>query len=392
MNGVLPFVFDFENYSPTTEITGTWSAAEEQKQSQLNLNNWHDYRVVKVDQESKNVKAFYLSPVNGVKPSFKAGQYLTLKSSIDGKSQIRTYTLACSPHDEHYRIAIKKEANGVFSNYIHKELGVGDIIECKAPKGDFYIDPEEKRPAILLAGGIGITPILSMARHCILDITRTRHLRELYVFCSARTTQERSFYDELNQLVARSQGLMKVFWALSDPQDSEPGKDYQIHGRLDAEVLKTALRLDNYQVFICGPQAYMQSMYDMCLSLGISDYNIFAEAFGPGSINRKTEQTLKPNAVDAKQALVTFNKSQVEQEWTPDQGSLLEFAEQHGLTPEFGCRNGSCGSCVVKKTSGDINYSQQPQCEFDKDSEVVLCCARPAARDDSELVEITINC
>ena len=392
MVGVLPFVFDFDNYAPTTEITGTWLAAEAQKQSQKNLHTWQDYRLVKVEQESLNVKAFYLSPVTGVKAAFEAGQFLTLKGNVGGQSLIRTYTLASSPHDEHYRIAIKREANGVFSNYMHNELAVGDIIQCKAPRGDFYIDPLEERPAILLAGGIGITPILSMVRHCILDITRTRHLRELYVFCSARTPQERSFYDELNQLAARSQGLMKVYWALTDPQGAQPGHDYQVHGRLDAEVLKAALRLDNYQVFICGPQSYMQSMYDMCLQLGIGDDNIFAEAFGPGAIVRAAIQGSQPAAKDAEQALITFEKSQVEQEWTPEQGTLLEFAEQHGLTPDFGCRNGSCGSCVVEKKAGNVNYSQQPQCDFDNDGEIVLCCARPAASEDGSLAEVTIDC
>jgi ferredoxin-NADP reductase/predicted pyridoxine 5'-phosphate oxidase superfamily flavin-nucleotide-binding protein len=392
MKGVLPFVFDFDNYAPTTEITGTWLAAEAQKQSQNNLHSWQDYRLVKIEQESRNVKAFYLSPVSCAKPTFKAGQYLTLKSNVRGKAHIRTYTLACSPHDEHYRIAIKREVNGIFSNYMHNDLAVGDSIECKAPRGDFFIDPEEDRPAILLAGGIGITPILAMIRHCVLDITRTRHLRELYVFCSARTPQERVFYDELNQLAARSQGFIKVYWALSDPQDKQPGRDYQVHGRLDAEVLKTALRLDNYQVFICGPEAYMQSMYDMCLALGINDKSIFAEAFGPGAIVRKIEQSNKPLVIDAEQALVFFEKSQVEQEWSPDQGTLLEFAEHHGLTPDFGCRNGSCGSCVVKKKVGSVNYNQQPHCDFDNDNEVVLCCARPAASDDGSLVEVTIDC
>ena len=392
MKGVLPFIFDFDNYAPTTEITGTWLAAEEQKESQKNFNIWQDYRLVNIEQESRNVKSFYLSPVSGVKPSFEAGQYLTLRDNVGGKSYIRTYTLASSKHDEYYRIAIKREVNGVFSNYMHDALAVGDIIECKAPRGDFFIDPLEDRPAILLAGGIGITPILSMARHCILDATRTRHLRELYVFCSARILEERSFYDELNQLVSRSQGLMKVYWALSDPKDAKPRLDYQIHGHLDAEALKTALRLDNYQVYICGPNAYMQSMYDMCLSLGIGDKNIFAEAFGSGSIVRKKEQSYKTNFIDAEQALILFENSQVEQEWTPVQGTLLEFAEQHGLTPDFGCRNGSCGSCIVKKKAGSVNYSQQPQCDFDDDNEVVLCCARPAASDDGSLVEVTIDC
>lgn len=392
MKGVLPFVFDFDNYAPTTSITGTWQSANEQRQLQSNLNSWKQYRLTNIVQESKDVKAFYLRPIDGVKPVFNAGQYLTLKRDIDGKELVRTYTLACSPHDLHYRIAVKREVNGAFSTYMHDELNVGDLIECKAPRGDFFIDTMAESPAILLAGGIGITPILAMARHCVLDATRTRQMRELHVFCSVSTPQERSFYAELNQLAERSQGLMKVYWALTDPQGAKPGSDYQIHGRLNAQVMKTALRLDNYQVFICGPEAYMQSMYDMCLALGISDNNIFSEAFGPGAIQRNTEDAGEALSLDAEQALVTFEQSQLEQEWTPDQGTLLEFAEQHGLTPEYGCRSGSCGSCVVKKKSGKINYHQQPQCDFDADNEVVLCCARPASNSDGNLVELRIDC
>ncbi len=119
----------------------------------------------------------------------------------------------------------------------------------------------------------------------------------------------------------------------------------------------------------------------MLIGLGVRDARIFAEAISPASLTRQTDTPPKPAVEPAEAALVTFAASGVEQGWKTGDGTLLEFAEAHGLTPAFGCRSGSCGSCACKVTSGDISYTQTPTFE-PEDGEVLICCAVPGKSDD----------
>lgn len=104
----------------------------------------------------------------------------------------------------------------------------------------------------------------------------------------------------------------------------------------------------------------MQSMYDISIALGLSDKRIMAEAFGPASLQRQL-----PESIDAvialpaaEEEIIEFSNSQFEQAWSKQDGPLLEFAEAHGLSPEFGCRSGQCGSCKVNLLEGEVHYPE----------------------------------
>jgi ferredoxin len=138
---------------------------------------------------------------------------------------------------------------------------------------------------------------------------------------------------------------------------------------------------DDHEFFLCGPPGFMQALYDGLREMGVRDARIQAEAFGPSSLKRRSDGATAaptPAAPAAKQATVAFLRSGDAAEWTPERGTLLEFAEGKGLNPPFSCRAGYCGSCATRMTAGRVTYAE-PTAWRPAAGEVLLCCAVPAA-------------
>ena len=380
----LPFQLIFDDYSANMMMTGNWVQAANTLAAEEKRKAWRSYCVTRVEDESSVVRSFYFKPTDdddGLLP-FRAGQFLTLriKQKNASKPSIRTYTVSSAPEDEFYRISVKREIDGQVSNHLHTNLKVGDIIEAKAPSGDFFIDSGEVRPAVLLAGGIGITPMMSMAQHIANEGKRTRHCRPLTVLHAAKTTAQRAFGDTLKQLQNKTDGRIRYYSFISQAAENEsPGVDFNAVGRIDEDALRQILALDDYDFYLCGPESFMQAVYNSLRNLGVKDRRIFAEAFGPASLSRQVDEDNKSvvNDSEASQAVIKFSKSGFKQRWSAGDASLLEVAESHGITAEFGCRNGVCGTCVTKLISGSVAYRSEPSTEH-KPDEVLICCAVPA--------------
>ena len=396
----LPLRWKLDEYSPNSLLTGTWAEAEKHAQAEANKDEWLPYVITDVVKESSMIKSFYLEAQGHQAPRFLPGQFLTIKSDIEGKEFIRNYTLSGAPADSPYRISVKRETSqitnvpdGVFSNYVHQYLKSGDTIHAKAPQGDFTFDASEPRPAVLLAGGIGITPMISMARHALNETIRTRSGRSLTFIGAARGHNQRAFFDELNELSEASSGQIRVFWSLSEVDASlKPGIDFHNKGRISAELLQATLPLDDYDFYLCGPAGFMQSSYDLLRSLGVNDARIFAEEFGPASLKRDADhatETFEPEPA-ATEAIIKFTDSKVEQAWSEGDGNLLDFAEAHGFTPEFGCRSGQCGACKTTLVSGKVAYQNEHPSQINED-EVLLCCAVPAAIEGKNVVKLSLK-
>jgi ferredoxin-NADP reductase/predicted pyridoxine 5'-phosphate oxidase superfamily flavin-nucleotide-binding protein len=400
LDNVLPLRWKMDGYSPNSLLTGTWEEAEKMREADAHKNQWSDYTVTEIVEESSVIKSFYLQPEGQPVPKFKPGQFLTVKTPIADSDTIRTYTVSSAPADDTLRISVKRESSnedarpaGVFSNFIHDRLSVGDIIQAKAPCGAFTFDASEARPAVLLAGGIGITPMVSMARHALIEGVRTRYIRPMTLITSASNGEQRAFFDELNDIATQSGGSIRSYSLLSQvDSDMEAGKDYHHNGRISARFLQAVLPLDDYDFYLCGPSAFMQSMYDILRELGINNTRIFSEEFGPASLQRDADQattefTSKPIATEA---IVEFSESHVEQAWSEGDGSLLDFAEAHGFSPEFGCRSGQCGACKTTLVSGAVSYQTEPTSPLE-DNEILLCCAVPAAVENEDVARLAIK-
>jgi ferredoxin-NADP reductase/predicted pyridoxine 5'-phosphate oxidase superfamily flavin-nucleotide-binding protein len=378
--------------SPNSLMTGSWDEAAARLQAIALAKSWRPFRVTRIVEESASVRSFYLEPIDegGIIPHV-SGQHLPIRIKLEGSDvpAVRTYTISSAPSDSIYRISVKRE--GLVSAHLHDAIRQGDIIETRAPTGAFTIDPGERRPAVLLAAGIGITPLLAMLRHVVYEGLRTRRIRPTWLIYSAHNASERAFNAELQALAAVSGGVVKLVRLLSDTSDTVAGEDYDKQGRVDMTLLSSVLPFNDYDFYLCGPAGFMQSVYDGLRGLNISDSRINAEAFGPASLQRSGDALPRSPARAAAEEPqpVYFMRSGKEARWEPGSGTLLELAEARGLAPEFSCRLGNCGSCRTKILSGSVAYTKEPTADT-ADDEALICCAVPAASDTGARLKLDI--
>ena len=384
-----------EGISPNSLLTGDWEGAERKLSALSAARTWRSFRVAQITQENHLIKSFHLEPAdqNGIL-SFQPGQHLPIRVTIPGhdKPLIRTYTLSSAPSDERYRISVKRE--GVVSNHLHDTLCVGDILETRAPAGEFSLLADTTRPIVLMAGGIGITPMISMLRHIVFEGLRTRHIRPVWLFYAARTLSERAFDAEIAELVNAAQGNIRIIRVLSDSNGATPRKDYEASGFIDMNLLRAVLPFDDFDFYLCGPPPFMQGIYDGLRGLNIGDHRIHAEAFGPASLMRRRDHEdnlpdLPPPSTTA--ITVEFAQSNISATWQPDANkTLLDLAEDAGLAPEASCRGGNCGTCRTKIAQGSVTYKIRPSARF-SDKEALICCAIPALSEDGEDTPLVLS-
>lgn len=383
LSAALPFRSVLKDFSPNSLITGDWAQSAATIAAEAKRDAWREYRLARIEDESSVIRSFYLEPTDGDGlPNHEPGQFATIRVTPDAEQApwIRTYTVSSAPGEQYYRISVKREAEGVVSQYLHDRLKVGDVIDVRAPKGDFFIDAAENRPAVLLAGGVGITPMMSMAQHIANEGLRTRHLRPLTVFHASQTTEQRAFADDFKSLEQLSGGKIRYRSFISQPAETEEiGIDFEGSGFITADDLKNALAMDDYDFYLCGPAPFMQALYDALRSLGVRDARINAEAFGPAALIRQPDEgsNTPPVVEEADNAVIRFSASGIEQQWNSGGDTLLEAAEKQGLTPVYSCRSGNCGSCATKITAGSVTYRTIPTASHAGD-EILICCAVPA--------------
>jgi hypothetical protein len=378
----LPLRWAWRELSPHSALTGTWAEAEAKREVQRLAQTWRPYRVTRIADESSVIRSFHLTPADGhAVPPFLAGQHLPIRLKTKAGEELhRTYTISQAPSDEGLRLSVKRE--GAASSHLHDHVREGDVIEALGPRGQFTIDSSLRRPAVLIGAGVGITPMVAFARHLVTEGFRHRRTRPLHLIQVARDGSVRAFGKELSDLVQRAKGAMKLHVVLSSG-DGAPEGTHQ--GPLTIDLLKSLLPTlqneDDHEFFLCGPSGFMQALYDGLRDLGVRDERIQAEAFGPSSLKRRPDGTAAlppPPAPAAQQATVSFTRTGEVAEWTPERGTLLEFAEGKGLNPPFSCRAGHCGSCATRMTAGAVTYAE-PTAWRPAADEVLLCCAVPAA-------------
>jgi ferredoxin-NADP reductase/predicted pyridoxine 5'-phosphate oxidase superfamily flavin-nucleotide-binding protein len=385
----LPLRWSFadDGASPSSLMTGEWQEAQKRLRASELSNSWRVFRVAHIKDETAVVRSLELEPSDGGGViHHRAGQHIPIRVKPAGSEAplVRTYTVSVPPSENKYRISVKRE--GIVSSYLHR-LNVDDTIEVRAPAGGFTIDATQDRPAVLLAAGIGITPLLAMLRHLVDENARTRHVRQTWLFQSARLKDELVFSEEIASTIKVSRGYARYISVLSDP-GAVAGKDADHVGRIDLGLLKRVLPFDDYDFYLCGPSSFMQENYDGLRRLMIADERIHAEAFGPSSLRRSTNKPISRsiNIPATQPTRVIFSESGKEARWHPGTATLLELAEDRGLSPSYGCRSGTCGTCSAKILKGAVAYLSEPSFPVHV-GEALICCSIPgqAPGEDSSL-------
>jgi ferredoxin-NADP reductase/predicted pyridoxine 5'-phosphate oxidase superfamily flavin-nucleotide-binding protein len=385
LRGALPTTCVDGESSPNSLMTGDWDEAAARLAADAARDAWRPWRVVSAKDESATIRSLTLEPADGGgAPRFEAGQHLPLRvAGPDGAVLQRSYTVSSAPEDRRVRISVKRD--GAASTALHA-LTVGAVIEAQAPRGGFTLDVAERRPAVLLSAGVGVTPMVAMLRHAVAEGKRTQRTRPIWFLHGARTAAERAFFDEVADVAAEAPDAVRVVQLLSAPRDGDPR---DADGRLDVATLKRVLPFDDHDVYLCGPAEFVQGLYDGLRDMGVRDARVFAESFGPFALVRRPDADAAPAPKAEGRAEVTFARSGKTVAWTPADGALLEHAEKAGLAPAFGCRSGFCGQCAVK-ASGPLKYLSIPGAT-PAEGEALLCQAVPRAADGGETVALTLD-
>ena len=247
--------------------------------------------------------------------------------------------------------------HGQVSNWLHDNLQIGDKVQAIAPLGEFNQTNGADKPVLLLSAGSGITPMLSIAR----ELTDTHSERDIIFYHQARKEADLICEDELLWL-ARQNSKLHLLFSLSQPEDEWEG----IKGRInEVQLAQLIPDLAQRAVLCCGPEGFMQHAKEFCLELGLPEDNWFEESFGqPPGIELQTEvNTIK----------LTVNGSSFQGE---NQSTLLEQAEDSGISIPAGCRSGVCGACKVTLESGEMHRSSEiPLSEAEKEAGIILACS-----------------
>ena len=342
------------------------------------------FRVAQRVEEGGDICSFHLVAHDGkALPPFHPGQYLTFSLPVPGQAKpvIRCYSLSDSPLErDHYRVSVKRippprdkpEAPpGLSSSYFHDHVREGDILDVKAPNGHFFLDTAKNTPLVLVGGGVGITPVLSMLNNICVSGSR----RETWFFYGVRNRAEHIMKDHLEQL-ARSHENVHLQVCYSDPTDNDvAGRDYQHAEWVGVDLFKRLLPSNNYEFYICGPPPMMSALTEGLADWGVPSAEVHFEAFGPASV-KSAKAPAAAEGADAPTFEILFAKAGKTVPWDPGAGSLLEFAEANDVVIDSGCRAGNCGTCTTAIRAGEVSYVNDPGAPPDAGS-CLTCIAVP---------------
>lgn len=289
----------------TPEIIGAWGEAygviadafisieaEMYAEAEAAEGGWKDFRRFVVERkqvESDVITSFYLVPEDGgAISSFEPGQYVTVKVNIPGQPNTmnRQYSLSCEPGKSYYRISVKREdggadhPDGAVSTYLHETVKAGDVLELSAPAGEFVLDLQDTRSVVLLSGGVGLTPMVSMLN--TLAAAQDGGERSVTFLHSVLNGNVHALREEVLAAATRIGQAAKVRFVYEQPTEADRAAGaFDREGRIDAAYLAAEAPKDDAVYYICGPVPFMKAMVQSLKANGVADDHIRYEFFGP---------------------------------------------------------------------------------------------------------------
>jgi ferredoxin-NADP reductase/DMSO/TMAO reductase YedYZ heme-binding membrane subunit len=322
-----------------------------------------DMRVAAITQETPDVKTFSLIPHRGKIPfPYHAGQYLTLTVRVDGKLVRRSYTIASTPtRPKDLQVTIKRNDAGTSSRFLHDHVQIGDTITISAPSGEFTFDNTHETGIVLLAAGVGITPLMAILRSLI-DQNWPGQIHLIY---ANKTERDIIFRNELDTLAAAHPNV-HLTHTLTRPDANWPYRT----GRIDAALLEqTVPDIATLPTYICGPEPMLHDTRTLLRALNVPEAKIRTESFG-------TAQHMPMSGLtsSAQTFTVTFASSA---QSAPIMAGMpiLNLAEDLGLPAQSECRSGICGTCKCKLLSGNVTMqTQDALTAADRANHIILLC------------------
>ncbi len=321
----------------------------------------------KIILETPRVKTFRLAnPDGGEVPfSYMPGQFLTLNLYPGGKHTKRSYTIASTPsRNDFIELTIKREEFGLISRHLHDEINSGALIKVEAPSGSFTFTGGESESIVLISGGVGITPLMSVVRY----LTDNEWKGEIYLIMSHKTPDEYIFRDEIEGLEKRHSNLnVLVTMTEADGGDWPGGK-----GRINKEIIDVFVpNIIERRVHICGPVQMMEAVKTILTELGVPDDRIYIENFGTDKRNPTLKSQKQLGEVVGEVRFAVSDKTAS----IRDGETVLEVADEMGIEIDNACRSGTCGSCKVHLMSGSVTMDCVDALgEDDKAEGIVLAC------------------
>jgi ring-1,2-phenylacetyl-CoA epoxidase subunit PaaE len=312
--------------------------------------------------------------------SFTPGQYLTLRTTMEGEEVRRSYSICSGPDDGELRIAVKKVDGGAFSNWAADELKVGDKLDVMTPTGRFGVMPasDQARIHVGFAAGSGITPILSIVKGALAREPDS----QFFLFYGNRTAGGMLFREALEELKDRFMQRLSVFHVISGEEQDIP----ILHGRLDGEKVRVLLRslvpaasVDH--VFVCGPAGMSEQVEAACQEIGIAKDRIHVERFVSEFGGKPRPKTVIPLGAPPKAMASLIVDGKRRDVPVAEGEAILDAALRAGMDLPFACKGGMCSTCRAKLVEGnaemEVNYSLEPW-EL-KAGFILTCQARPVS-------------
>ena len=339
-----------------------------------------EFRVVRREyaDPARTQCSFHLAPVDGqALAPYEPGQFLTFSLGIPAEAGsatrvTRCYSLSDLPDPSAYRVTIKRVPDGQSSGFFHDHVKVGDLVQARPPAGHFTLEPDHSLPVVLIAGGIGITPLFPMLRALLSHAPA----RTVHFYYGIRRAGEAAFRAELEALRA-AHPQFHLNWVYSQPEAADDLAAANVHrGRIDIALLKRTIPHGLHHFYVCGPSSMLNDLVPALQDWGVPATHIHFEAFGPSTVKLRTEANELARDVAATPIEVEFRASGRSLVWDGREPNLLEFAERHAVAVQSGCRSGSCGSCETKLLAGEISYAATPDHDI-APGFCLLCVGRP---------------
>ncbi len=345
---------------------------------------FHRLKIAEINQESNDTVSIIFDIPSELKNDyhFVSGQYLTLRTDINGEDLRRSYSLSSAPHEDFWRVAIKKVEHGKFSSYANEKLEVGQEIDVMTPAGHFHvnIDATNSKSYLLFASGSGITPIISIVK----SVLRFEPNSKVTLFYGNKNFNSIIYREELEALKNEHMDNFSLIHILSR---ESLGNQIQ-KGRIDAEKcekFKTAFltyektNLENCEVFVCGPEEMIHAVKDSMIAFGIPSNHVHFELFGTHQ-EKKEKIVIEGEPVHANVRII-LDGDALDIALDSDSDNILDAAMKAGADLPFACKGGVCCTCKAKILEGtarmEVNYALE-QDEIDA-GYILTCQAHPTS-------------